>query len=789
MQSRKAAFFTICSNNFMAYARTLSASAKVYHPHVDFYIFLADEVIEAQGFYPEECNLVPAKALGIPDFDSFAFQYEIMELNTAIKPSAFIKLFADGYDYVLYFDPDIEFFRPLTSVFEALDAGASFVLTPHLCSPAEEDSEPNDVVIMRAGIYNLGFLACSWQPETQKMLHWWARHLRFECISKQEAGIFVDQKFMDLIPAFTNNCRILRDTTVNAAYFNLGQRQLTQEGATWMIDGQPLSFFHFSGIEPSKTNQLSKHTNHFRGDALGAPLRALIVHYCERLAANGHGTIPKGIYAYERFVSGTPIHKFLRHMFRERHLPWCDNPFKSYEGFVHLPDVGTPRHSGSFIVTNFMKYLWDQLPYIRNNFDLARADHVEAYVRWYVEHAQSHWHLDARLVEPVAVRAGARLPARQVRFGIEAYRPDITVIGYLKATSGVGEVGRQTLEALSLTGLSVDGCDVALGLTDDRRMDANCDRALAQHVNGKVQVYNINADQLPHVMEYVQSRSCSEAYRIAIPFWELAEFPAAWFSSFDNIDEVWAPSRFIQTALFRKINRPIVYMPVALPFAAPDGFSRAYFSLPEKKFLFFFAFDFLSFQERKHPRAAYRAFRRAFPERGVGDVGLVVKSLNGEHVTGDLAALRDELAEDPDVIFIDKAFRRSEMLGLINESDCVISLHRAEGLGLLVAEAMMLGKPVIATDYSGTTELVTPSTGFPVDYRLIPVGDGQYPFAAGQWAEPDELHAAWLMRYVHRYPGAAQQKAQQARRHVEEHHSRRHVAALQLERLRAIGLC
>ena len=790
MLNKKVAFFTICSNNFMAYTRTLIASAKTYYHDIDFHVFLADELIGIDDFYPAQCHVIPASTLPIPDFKSFAFQYEIMELNTAIKPSAFIKLFADGYDYVLYFDPDIEFFRPLTSVFEALDAGASFVLTPHLCSPAEGDSEPNDVVIMRAGAYNLGFLACSWQLETQKMLHWWARHLRFECISKQEVGIFVDQKFMDLIPAFTDNSFVLRDTTVNAAYFNLGQRQLTQEGATWLIDGKPLSFFHFSGIEPSKTNQLSKYTNHFRDDALTAPLRALIEHYCKRLADNGHGKIPKGIYAYGHFVSGTPIHKLLRHMFRERHLPWCDDPFKSYEEFIHLPDVGTPRHSGAFIITNLMKYIWEQHPYIRGNFDLSRADHVEAYVRWYVEHAQANWHVDPRLVEPVAVRAGYRPPMRPIRFDCaEGDRPDITVVGYFKMTGGVGEVGRQTLQTLSSTELVVDGHDVALGLTDDRRMDTSCDGALSRDINGKVQIYNINADQLPHVMEHVRSRSRGEAYRIAIPFWELAEFPAAWYPSFNNIDEVWAPSRFIQTALFRKINRPIVYMPVALPFAASDGFNRAYFSLPEKKFLFFFAFDFLSFQERKNPRAAYRAFRRAFPPKGGGDVGLIVKSLNGEHVTGDLAALRDELAEDPDVIFIDQAFTRSEMLGLINESDCVISLHRAEGLGLLIAEAMMLEKPVIATDYSGTTDLVTPNTGFPVDYRLIPVGDGQYPFAAGQWAEPDELHAAWLMRHVHRDPVAAQLKAQQGRRHIEEHHSRARVARLQLERLRAIGLC
>ena len=181
--TNKIAFFTICSNNFMAYARTLVNSIQLFHKNADVFIFLVDELIDVDGFYPDGCHIILAKNLEIPDFRSFAFQYDIMELNTAVKPFAFIKLFAERYDYVVYLDPDIELFQPLSSVFDALRGGASFVLTPHLCSPAEGGAQPDDVTIMRAGIYNLGFLACSRQLETEPLLHWWARHLRFECVN------------------------------------------------------------------------------------------------------------------------------------------------------------------------------------------------------------------------------------------------------------------------------------------------------------------------------------------------------------------------------------------------------------------------------------------------------------------------------------------------------------------------------------------------------------------------------------------------------------------------------
>jgi len=166
----------------------------------------------------------------------------------------------------------------------------------------------------------------------------------------------------------------------------------------------------------------------------------------------------------------------------------------------------------------------------------------------------------------------------------------------------------------------------------------------------------------------------------------------------------------------------------------------------------------------------------------------VIKSLNGHHAAGELADLRAELADDPQVTLIDGTFTRSETLALLNECNCVISLHRSEGLGFTIAEAMMLGKPVISTDYAGTTEFVTPATGYPIGYRLIPVQDGQYPHPAGEWADPDLEHAAWIMRQVYADGAEVAEKVRRARRHIEERHGIARIGALQRERLREIGL-
>ncbi|SER49429.1 hypothetical protein SAMN05216548_12131 [Faunimonas pinastri] len=401
-QSRTACF-TICSNNYLPSARVFAASFQQFHPEIDLYLGLAD-VPAATLDYPPGCTVVPAGELGISDFDAFAFRYDIMELNTAIKPSMFLSLLEGGYDRVLYFDPDIEFFAPLTSVLGALDKGASFVLTPHICSPAESWAPRTDIHIMQTGIFNLGFVACGRQAETETVLRWWARRLRYQCINDQSHGIFVDQKFMDLVPAFTENTCILRDTSCNVAYWNLAQRELREENGDWTVDGHPLTFFHFSGFSPKDMTRISKHTN-FREEDVSDAHRHLFQHYADRLTASDFGEQPNLPYGYGRFASGTPIPDAVRRMFRERLPGWSGNPFANLEEYLHLPDPTACHLAGRFMVTNLMRYLYDQRGDLRSRFDLERPEGVEHFVRWYVEHGDE-FGLDRQLVEPVAIRAG-----------------------------------------------------------------------------------------------------------------------------------------------------------------------------------------------------------------------------------------------------------------------------------------------------------------------------------------------------------------------------------------------
>nr|WP_321986243.1 glycosyltransferase [uncultured Lichenicoccus sp.] len=364
---------------------------------------------------------------------------------------------------------------------------------------------------------------------------------------------------------------------------------------------------------------------------------------------------------------------------------------------------------------------------------------------------------------------------------------DINVIGYLRAAMGLGEAGRLTLRTLSYAGLKARGLETSLN-SNSRRTDRSCDTLLEPGANGRFQLFSINCDQLPQVLAHLQPVLRADAYRIMAPFWELSNLPDAWLPAVDEVDEIWAPTRFIQAMLTKKVGKPVLHMPLALDFEQPAPFKRRRFGLPEGEFLFFFAFDYFSFIERKNPMAVIKAFKRAFRSGGErGGTQLVLKTLNADVLPEAGAALRDLVRDDPDIFLIESLLSRQDTLGLIAACDAVVTLHRSEGLGLLVAEAMVLGKPVISTDYSATMELVTPVTGWPVDYKLIPVQAGEYPFHAGQvWADVDVDHAAWQMRQVKEDPVAVQRKVVAARELIARDFSLGVVAQRQLERLKLL---
>jgi hypothetical protein len=395
------AIFTICSNNYLPFARAFFASAQSLHPEADFYLCLADRAPENVTAEPAAWTTVAASQLGMPDIGSLAFSYDVKEFNTSLKPFMFLHLLERlRYGTVLYFDPDIRVYNRLDGPLDALRGGASLVLTPHILRPLETAEAPDDITIMRTGIYNLGFLGVANMLESLEVLRWWGRRVRHHCLDAPEDGLFVDQKFIDLAPAFAPNCQILYDDGLNVAYWNLLQRPVTHSGDTWHAGRDKLVFFHFSGFDPRRPGWLSKYTMRFRSN-LTPSMRRLIAEYADQLTEYGFPVENNAAYAYASFESGAPIHAYVRRMFREWTPDWQGDPFRTYEAYAHQAWPDLPAAPPGFLVTNFMVFLWDNVPGLKVAFDLRRPQAVRDFVAWYVLRAPVDLGLDEGMIAPV----------------------------------------------------------------------------------------------------------------------------------------------------------------------------------------------------------------------------------------------------------------------------------------------------------------------------------------------------------------------------------------------------
>lgn len=371
---------------------------------------------------------------------------------------------------------------------------------------------------------------------------------------------------------------------------------------------------------------------------------------------------------------------------------------------------------------------------------------------------------------------------------IEEPREGADLVGYARGELGIGEDVRMISQALSLVGVPHAAINVPPDPSvrvEDRRLD---DR-LTDRPSHRAVVFAMTGTETVRVMAMRGFAETQGRYLIGHWPWELPSWPARWEGAYDLVDEIWTISRYVQDAFADRAPVPVVVMPpaVALP-ADYRRWVRADFNLPETAFLFHFSFDFLSYPHRKNPWACVEAFQRAFPLRSE-PVGLVVKSMRGEKSKQAWRRLREISQNDRRIILIDRTMSRSEIIGLMACTDAYLSLHRAEGFGRGLAEAMLLGRPVIATDHSGSTDFITEQTGFPVSYRLVPIRRGQYPGGEGQrWADPSLDHAAEQMRRVYEDADTAVQRARSGQRFASELFSPEAAGARYRDRLMALGL-
>jgi glycosyltransferase involved in cell wall biosynthesis len=339
--------------------------------------------------------------------------------------------------------------------------------------------------------------------------------------------------------------------------------------------------------------------------------------------------------------------------------------------------------------------------------------------------------------------------------------PGVNVVGYLSAELGVGEAARRMARAAELTGLPVHH----VGITVDRVRHAHpTPRPLHSALRHRDTIYSLNADELIRGLQLIgEPRYPSGGRRFGYWFWEVELGLDHWTHVVPSLDEVWAPSEFVADALRPFCEPRLMPLPVWAP-RSPAPFTRRDLGLPDG-FVFLFCYDFHSVMERKNPLGLVDAYCRAFgPHDGAS---LVLKSTNGSHHPEQLAMVLDVTASRPDIHVMEGYVSPTHVQGLIEQADCFVSLHRSEGFGLNIANAMAAGRPVVATGYSGNMTFMDEASAFVVPYDLVEVGEGHGPYPAhAPWADPRLDAAAEHLRTVFDRPAVAAERAAAGRAHV-----------------------
>ncbi|MDC8753788.1 glycosyltransferase family 4 protein [Erythrobacter sp. sf7] len=379
------------------------------------------------------------------------------------------------------------------------------------------------------------------------------------------------------------------------------------------------------------------------------------------------------------------------------------------------------------------RLIWHAAPEVRAKFESCDAGPFEAWCR--SEGAREY---------PILAHPLIALAAPPLRRRRQGRIKGVNLFGHALGRLGLGEDVRMAAKSLEAAGIPyvIRNVEAVAAGQDEGLRSPSLSADLPYDVN----LFCMTAESTLAAI-IAQGPAIGEGrYNIGVWPWELPEWPQAWDHAWDFVDEVWATSRFTYDAYKRAAPIPVMHMPMAVNADATDGATRADFGLPQDHFLFGYSFDGLSSFARKNPQAVIAAFRKAFSPSEF-KVGLVLKSIRGMADQSAWQALGDLMHGDQQIHVIDKSLSRGSLLDLYRSFDAFVSLHRSEGFGRNIAEAMLLAKPVIVSAYSGNMDFADDDTAALVPTGLREVRQGEYPFGAGQkWGEPDVDAAACLMR-------------------------------------------
>lgn len=817
IDTNRIAICTIISKNYLAYARVLTESFLQYN-QAEVFVLLVDKI---DGYFDpmkEKFTTIEIDTIKerIPNFEQFCFQYNITELNTAVKPY-FLEFLFEKFKLgkVIFFDPDILINGNLNYLFDLLNK-FSIVIIPHITQPFKDNHKPLECDILKSGVYNLGFIGLSNKDSTLLLLKWWKERLLRYCKIDFQNGLFVDQKWIDLLPGFFEDAFILRDSTYNIAYWNMHYRKAYLDKNTILVNGEPAHFLHFSGFNPDIPESISKHQDRFKLSDL-KHMKPIFNLYRNKLVANGYKVHKNWPCIFEHFDNGAKIPDIVRKIYSEikdAKNSSFNNPFNTLEKNSYFNWLNEKMDNKIPKISRFMHEIYKKRTDVQFVYPDIFGNDRARFLIWFSNSISQEYDLDSSFLCRIylfntkdAKRFVMGLKAKafyKIRGLLKAFLKKITgnnlwminnlrtvelrgyrkiaqinmllgkkkkhvirrkdkkiginVMGYLNSELGVGEGSRLNVKSLKAAGINFSLINI-----DNHSISRKCDFSFSGFSTDNpydINLIYVNADLFPKLYVEKGTSFFRNKYNIGFWTWELSDFPDEWLDSFNYCDEVWVPSSFVLNSIAKKSPIRVTKIPYAIGIDNIKNIDRSFFGLKEEEFLFLFIFDFFSFFERKNPLSLIQAFKKAFS--GSQNAKLLIKCTNSSYDPAAFKKMKKE-TEGLNVQFIDNYLYRDEVNALISLCDCYVSLHRSEGFGLTIAEAMFLGKPVIATAYSGNMDFMNINNSYLVKYKLTEVNNDSGPYKKGNlWAEPDVNHAADLMHYVYKDYESAKKVGKQA---------------------------
>ena len=735
---------TICAANYIPFANTLAKSFLKFHPDSKFYLLLVDGDVPGMTFgLGSEITILKPSDLDLnPDiFMRMSIYYDVTELSTALKPLGLRYLLDAGSEIAIYLDPDIEVFSELIEIPQYLQS-TNIALTPHTLHEIPRDGlSPSDYDIMASGIFNLGFIAIKSSSQSYKFLSWWNERLTFDCISDVDNNLFTDQRWIDFVPSYYS-FSVIREYGYNVAYWNLHEREITKDNSVYYVNEKPLRFFHFSGYKPDKPWLLSSHVTEAPRVVMSdrPVLKEIAASYVTHALENGwetHKTLAYGFLNFKEDILLTPQ---IRRRYRSDLLVGLTEDLN----LPPLPSASTADvlawlnrqipESGRLNVSLFD--VWVSRPDLQSTFPMATSTDAPGMLKW-----AHKFGISEKVINESTIKI-YDLPAASVNEKLLTHELGVNVSGYFNGEFGVGEFGRLVARAAIATSLPVT---TLVNRQTESRQDEEFDFTDSNALFS-VTIGSVNADQFEAWLAEIPRELRAHSKFIGVWAWEIESFPEKFFPAFELVDEVWAISNFVRDSIKKQTKKEVHVFPA--PISAPkvtEKLDRSLIGLRDGEVFNLFMFDYFSVFKRKNPLDLISAHILAFPE-GLGPK-LVIKTLNGFRNQPQQDQLRKAALNRDDIIIVDAYVSREQLNSLLSECQVYISLHRSEGYGLTLAEAMALGKPVIATGYSGNMDFMNDKNSVLVPFELVHVGEDAFPYPKdSQWAQPDIEYAAKAIR-------------------------------------------